>query len=96
MHLVTPSTLRVYIHNICDSGIGPCSEQLRVAYIRMQVENCSEPNFPPREPPAIEGQYPLAASCVKCKREETARRDLQRCSKCKVTRYCGIQCQAED
>ncbi|CAL1697240.1 unnamed protein product [Somion occarium] len=95
MHL-NPPKLNVYVHNICDAGVGRCSETLRSIQAEAALFATGGPGLPPRLPPAADGQYPLAASCARCKREETAEQDLQRCSRCKLIRYCCVNCQRED
>ncbi|CAL1697241.1 unnamed protein product [Somion occarium] len=84
MHL-RPPRMNIFVHLLCDAS-GPCGEEARDAVLTLNAS-----------PPLRFGQtYPQAASCVSCQSEESAHSDLQRCSKCKLSRYCGVDCQRAD
>ncbi|KAI0791857.1 hypothetical protein C8Q75DRAFT_57617 [Abortiporus biennis] len=81
-----PPKLNVYLHNICDTSSGEYIDFLRAA---------SEMVYGPISG-STAGSAELAASCMFCNDEATAQQPLNRCSRCKLTRYCGAECQKTD
>ncbi|TFK45548.1 hypothetical protein OE88DRAFT_1120379 [Heliocybe sulcata] len=100
LHL-SPPRLNVYVHHVCDPDNPPCKARLEAAQSEM-ARLTRQPAPPgggylPRTNGAV---FPLAASCACCKEDSTAGNNngqmLRRCSRCKLTRYCGVKCQSED
>lgn len=94
MHL-SPPKLIAYVHLVCNAVTGPCYEKLQM----VSMETAIMTGCPPSTPPPFTTAniiFPLAASCGNCKDPNTAKRELNRCSKCKLIRYCGVECQRMD
>ncbi|KAI0367430.1 hypothetical protein BV20DRAFT_1000672 [Pilatotrama ljubarskyi] len=87
------------IHFVCDMDARHVREGVKVTHDYMNMLNFGGmgplPPFPKR-PAGV--TYPLAGSCARCERDESATNQdaLKRCSKCKLTRYCGVECQKND
>ncbi|KAF7368837.1 MYND-type domain-containing protein [Mycena venus] len=96
LHL-TPPRLVSYVHNVCDAGTGPCAEQVRQlnTYGAGMSGSPLVSVWPPKENEEV--QFLLSSSCAFCNNEtEESCQSLQRCSKCRLIRYCSIGCQRKD
>ncbi|KAJ7654756.1 hypothetical protein B0H17DRAFT_1099629 [Mycena rosella] len=89
----------LHIHHLCEAGGGPChtAVETRVRDLAIEAGAILPPSavhIPKLPGPPI----PLASSCAKCQRDETGipAFAIRRCSKCKLTRYCSVECQTED
>ncbi|KAI0748202.1 hypothetical protein C8Q80DRAFT_724437 [Daedaleopsis nitida] len=98
-HLETPRLI-AYVHFVCSMDESHVLEGLRESHDMMNLVNMGmlgpfPTSFPDRQPDAV---YPLAGSCACCKRDETANQEtgLKKCGKCKLTRYCSVECQKQD
>ncbi|KAF9544634.1 hypothetical protein CPC08DRAFT_755809 [Agrocybe pediades] len=97
-HLPEPQAV-VYIYHLCEAGRNRCNKEV-LALNRMMA--AMTPGAGPQRPaihkkrPGVE--YPLSASCCKCKKNSTGSPDagLRRCGGCKLSRYCGTECQTAD
>ncbi|EPQ50604.1 hypothetical protein GLOTRDRAFT_118283 [Gloeophyllum trabeum ATCC 11539] len=98
---LSPPRLDLYVFHVCDSDNPPCQAELQAAQAQMALRSGQPPRGGatqiPRPPGVV---YPLASSCAYCKEDNTAdireSTVLNRCSGCKLTRYCGVQCQKKD
>ncbi|KAI0667221.1 hypothetical protein C8Q78DRAFT_1071983 [Trametes maxima] len=94
-----PPRLVIYIHFVCDMEARHVRQGIEVNrnFLSMVHGGSLGPAQPP-PPPRMPGEtYPLAGSCACCQRDVTAGKDdLKRCSRCKLTRYCGAECQKKD
>ncbi|KAI0807509.1 hypothetical protein C8Q74DRAFT_1227877 [Fomes fomentarius] len=94
-----PPRLIVYIHYVCDFDQPHVINGLRASHDLLNSVNGQlgpfPTSFPSRQPNAI---YPLAGSCACCERDETVNLGtaLKKCSGCKLTRYCSVECQKKD
>ncbi|TCD65879.1 hypothetical protein EIP91_002039 [Steccherinum ochraceum] len=88
----------VEFHLVCDAGSGDCAAiPRRLTEMRAGLAGApANVSAPSRR--ARPGEFPLAASCISCKREETGNPDarLMRCGGCKIVRYCSAECQRTD
>ncbi|KAI0754129.1 hypothetical protein C8Q80DRAFT_347457 [Daedaleopsis nitida] len=93
---LTPPRLILYVHCICDQERARCFAGLKEqhAMIAMLTPGMAPLRAPPPRPAGVE--YPLAGSCAACQKDATAETDMQRCSGCKLTRYCSAGCQRTD
>ncbi|KAF7377834.1 MYND-type domain-containing protein [Mycena sanguinolenta] len=93
MHLNPPRVVS-YVHHVCDAGAGPCAERLR----QINAEVARQTGLPPAANlPPTDQVFPLSASCAVCHNEtEKSRKNLKQCSRCELTRYCGVDCQRAD
>lgn len=90
------------LHFICDLDEPHVRKGLTAMHGMLQQMGGAGPmpsfNSLPKRP--VGGTYPLAGSCAFCERDDTASADedvqLDRCSGCRMTRYCGVQCQRRD
>ncbi|KAJ7630277.1 hypothetical protein FB45DRAFT_1058309 [Roridomyces roridus] len=80
------------IHHLCEAGGGACHAAVETRVRGTPPAPSVRPSMPDGSP------IPLAGSCAKCQRDETAEEGfkMSRCSKCKLTRYCSAGCQKED
>ncbi|KAJ6574903.1 hypothetical protein B0H19DRAFT_1126288 [Mycena capillaripes] len=97
LHLSEP-LLVFYVHQLCENKDGPCD---RAAKADSNVWR-RDSGFPPNPPnstrninPIIQ---PLSRSCARCHRDpfEAPEAKLKRCGRCKVIRYCSVECQTAD
>ncbi|PIL24064.1 hypothetical protein GSI_13815 [Ganoderma sinense ZZ0214-1] len=99
-HHLDPPRVIVYIHYVCDMDKPHVQAGLTEYHNMMDSVNQGHlgpmPDFPPPKPSGL--VYPLAGSCACCERDATAAdtADMKKCSKCKLTRYCGAECQKKD
>ncbi|KAJ7169677.1 hypothetical protein C8R46DRAFT_205326 [Mycena filopes] len=97
LHLAEPKLI-VYVHQLCENKDGPCD---RAAKAESDVWR-RDAGFPANSPNSSRSinpvEQPLSRSCVKCERDplEAPEMKLKRCSRCKLTRYCSVQCQKDD
>ncbi|CDO71065.1 hypothetical protein BN946_scf184844.g69 [Trametes cinnabarina] len=100
-----PPRLVIYCHFVCDMDEQHVRRGLTATHQYLNMMNMMSgggPVAPARNfdawqrPPDV--SYPLGGSCACCERDETAKDDasLKKCSKCKLTRYCGAECQKKD
>ncbi|KAJ7058781.1 hypothetical protein C8F01DRAFT_1147196 [Mycena amicta] len=98
LHLENPSVL-LDIHHLCGARGGPCHIAVQE---RVRQRALAAGTLPP---PSVDVQskesnqkIPLASSCAKCQRDETGApgTSMNKCSRCKLTRYCSVQCQTQD
>ncbi|KAJ6495965.1 hypothetical protein DFH09DRAFT_343755 [Mycena vulgaris] len=89
----------LHIHHLCEADGGACHTAVETRARELAIKAggmlpASSVHLPKPPGPAI----PLASSCAKCQREETGTPGfaIRRCSKCKLTRYCSVECQTED
>ncbi|KAJ7356419.1 hypothetical protein DFH08DRAFT_848993 [Mycena albidolilacea] len=89
----------LHIHHLCEAGGGPChmAVENRARELAIAAGGMLPPpslHLPKPSGPAI----PLASGCAKCQRDETGApgSTISRCSRCKLTRYCSVECQTED
>ncbi|OJT07669.1 hypothetical protein TRAPUB_1468 [Trametes pubescens] len=98
-HHLNPPRLIIYVHFVCDMDQPHVREGLTAMHGMLQQLRAAGP-MPslPKRPAGV--SYPLAGSCAFCERDETASGDeevqLDRCSGCRMTRYCGTECQRKD
>ncbi|EIW54764.1 uncharacterized protein TRAVEDRAFT_39272 [Trametes versicolor FP-101664 SS1] len=101
-HHLDPPRLIIYIHFVCDmdkahvrAGLTTSHNMLNLAQGGAMGPMPSFDTFGQR-PAGV--AYPLAGSCGHCQRDETAGAGagMMRCSGCKMTRYCGAECQKKD
>ncbi|KAJ7579784.1 hypothetical protein C8J56DRAFT_1169624 [Mycena floridula] len=97
MHL-SPPRLQCYVHSICDAARGSCHDTLVAVTNEMgRMTGCPLNVLPQPKLPEGEERFSLAASCACCERQETAQKhQLKQCTRCKVTRYCSVECQQPD
>ncbi|KIM92367.1 hypothetical protein PILCRDRAFT_810421 [Piloderma croceum F 1598] len=98
LHLLQPK-LNIYVHHICEAGGGPCHEQIKAQTMMMRIQSGAPGSPAPHLPmPSGVTSFPLAGSCANCQKDETAKADfsISRCGKCKLIRYCGVDCQKAD
>lgn len=74
------------VHNICNSGPGPCSDKFSQLDAQMAV--IGGPSHQPwKSPGPVTVKYPMSASCAVCKDEAvSSRKNLKQCARCKFTR----------
>ncbi|KAI0667218.1 hypothetical protein C8Q78DRAFT_394474 [Trametes maxima] len=98
-HHLTPPRATLYLYFVCSTDTAHVRWALAREhdYFNM-VQGWRYGPFPEARPHEPGEVYPLAASCAFCNLDETAGRPegLQRCSRCKMTRYCGEKCQKRD
>ncbi|KAI0353882.1 hypothetical protein OH77DRAFT_1406255 [Trametes cingulata] len=96
---LNPPRLIIYLHFVCDMDARHVRDGVASTHNYMNMLNFGGmgplPPFP-RRPAGV--AYPLAGSCARCERDESAADQdaLKRCSGCKLTRYCGAECQKRD
>ncbi|KAF5365319.1 hypothetical protein D9758_005436 [Tetrapyrgos nigripes] len=100
LHLQPPRQ-NAYVHNVCNSFEGPCADYLEQVNKDMAVltgmpgQSKGGTRNSRRPPPG--SVYPMSATCIVCNNEElSSRKHLKQCTQCKVTRYCGQECQRKD
>ncbi|KAL1948726.1 hypothetical protein VTO73DRAFT_10532 [Trametes versicolor] len=87
------------LHFVCDMDEPHVRKGLATMHGMLQQMGGAGP-MPslPKRPAGV--SYPLAGSCAFCERDDTASEDesaqLDRCSGCRMTRYCGVECQRKD
>ncbi|KAJ7139324.1 hypothetical protein C8R44DRAFT_764241 [Mycena epipterygia] len=89
----------LHIHQLCEAGGGPCHMAVETRARELAIESGAMLPPPPMHLPKPPGPaIPLASSCAKCQQDETGTREttISRCSRCKLTRYCSVECQTED
>ncbi|KAJ7640685.1 hypothetical protein DFH06DRAFT_1214923 [Mycena polygramma] len=87
------------VHQLCEAGGGPCHTAVEARTRELALEAGGVPPGPSMHLPKPAGPaIPLASSCAKCQREETGApgSSISRCSRCKLIRYCSVECQTED
>ncbi|KAJ7074996.1 hypothetical protein B0H15DRAFT_43609 [Mycena belliarum] len=99
LRLAAPSLVILNIHHLCEAGGGPCHTAVEARARELAIETggmVPAPSIALPKPPGP--PIPLAGSCAKCQRDETGAPGfaIRRCSKCKLTRYCSVECQTED
>nr|GAT49188.1 predicted protein [Mycena chlorophos] len=87
------------IHHLCEARSGPCHtavhESVRQRALAMGIP--VPPPLPPASKSTAQSQASPASSCAKCQRESTSENGkMMRCSRCKLTRYCSVDCHAQD
>ncbi|KZV64725.1 hypothetical protein PENSPDRAFT_656314 [Peniophora sp. CONT] len=92
---LTPPSMNIYVHAMCNPSIGPCAIKLRMAVIGLAKVDGRPP------PPLRMGierpeDWPLMGACANCQQEDTAKHTTMACSGCQLTRYCSEKCQKED
>ncbi|KAI0721018.1 hypothetical protein C8T65DRAFT_705492 [Cerioporus squamosus] len=99
-HQLEPPKLIVYIHYVCDMDQRHVLDGLRMTHNMLNVAAMGRLGpFPTTFPPKQLGvTYLLAGSCACCQRDETTNDpgSLKKCSQCKLTRYCSVECQKTD
>ncbi|KAI0765926.1 hypothetical protein BD413DRAFT_573354 [Trametes elegans] len=100
-HHLNPPKLIIYMRFVCDMDERHVRQGLTATHNALNIVHEGRlgpmPSFESfgRRPEGV--TYPLAGSCASCQREETAGEDgLKRCSRCKLTRYCSVECQRKD
>ncbi|TFK85233.1 hypothetical protein K466DRAFT_198348 [Polyporus arcularius HHB13444] len=94
---LSPPRMVIYIHHVCDHDRPRCFAGVEEHHQMINMLN-GLPQTPLRKPPRKPRgeKYPLAGSCAGCQKDATAEMELQRCSRCKLTRYCSTECQTKD
>ncbi|KAI0353879.1 hypothetical protein OH77DRAFT_1457388 [Trametes cingulata] len=94
---VDPPRMAMYIHHICDHDRARCFAHMEQIHQEMQRLDGRAVTPLPAPPPKPTGEvYPRAGSCAGCQEDESVGPELQRCSGCKLTRYCSVKCQKDD
>ncbi|KAI0628641.1 hypothetical protein C8Q77DRAFT_360454 [Trametes polyzona] len=102
-HHLDPPRLIIYIHFVCDMEEQHVRAGLTASHEMLNLGNGGRmgpmPSFESfgKRPEGV--THPLAGSCACCERDETAAggdAGLMRCSACRMTRYCGAECQRRD
>ncbi|OJT07670.1 hypothetical protein TRAPUB_1469 [Trametes pubescens] len=101
---LNPPRLVTHAHFICHIDEPHVRKGLIATHGMLQRLGSAGPMPPyaslPKRPAGV--VFPLAGSCAFCERDETAGGDrdgepqLGRCSGCRMTRYCGVECQRRD
>jgi hypothetical protein len=88
------------VHNVCNSYEGPCADHLEKINDDMRVLSGSPKGIGGtrnRNRPPSGYVFPMSATCVVCNEENPSnRKHFKQCTQCKVTRYCGQECQRKD
>ncbi|KAK7064396.1 hypothetical protein R3P38DRAFT_41119 [Favolaschia claudopus] len=98
LHLESRPHLTIYVTQVCEAKDGPCD---RAAKAESDVWR-RQAGFPPNPPNSTRNinpmVQPLSRSCALCHRDpsEAPEMKLKRCSRCRLTRYCGVECQKAD
>ncbi|KAJ6519618.1 hypothetical protein C8R45DRAFT_952114 [Mycena sanguinolenta] len=97
LHLPEPM-LKIYVTQLCENKDGPCDRAAK-AESNVWREIAGHPPNPPNSTRNINpADQPLSRSCANCLRDpfEPPEMSLKRCSGCKLTRYCSVECQKAD
>ncbi|KAF8134194.1 hypothetical protein K438DRAFT_799409 [Mycena galopus ATCC 62051] len=89
----------VHIHHLCEAGGGACHTKVQDRARELAIEAGGMLPAPSLHLPQPSAHaIPLASGCAKCQRDETGAlgSPISRCSRCKLTRYCSVECQTED
>ncbi|OSD05059.1 hypothetical protein PYCCODRAFT_1432803 [Trametes coccinea BRFM310] len=87
----------MYMHHICDHERKKCFKEMEEIHNYMQTVDGLPVTPLPRPPKKPRNElYPRAGSCAGCQKDGSLFVDQQRCSKCNLTRYCSLKCQADD
>ncbi|KAL7277097.1 hypothetical protein ACG7TL_008942 [Trametes sanguinea] len=87
----------MYMHHICDHERKKCFKEMEEIHNYMQTVDRLPVTPLPRPPKKPRNElYPRAGSCAGCQKDGSLFVDQQRCSKCNLTRYCSLKCQADD
>ncbi|RPD60273.1 hypothetical protein L226DRAFT_555144 [Lentinus tigrinus ALCF2SS1-7] len=94
---LSPPRMAIFIHHICNHDRQECFAELEEHHYAIKMLN-NLPQTPlPRPRRKRPGdRHPRASSCAGCQKDATSSMELQRCSRCKLTRYCGTECQRDD
>ncbi|TCD65878.1 hypothetical protein EIP91_002038 [Steccherinum ochraceum] len=90
---INPPKLVVWTHHVCDAVVGECALKLK-DFDSVPGLPPSVPMIPPRDPSKTY-TFPLARTCLYCK-NDSSEQQMSRCSRCRLSRYCGTQCQRAD
>ncbi|KAF8213279.1 hypothetical protein K438DRAFT_1803711 [Mycena galopus ATCC 62051] len=97
LHLPEPM-LKVYVSHLCENKDGPCDRAAKAESDVWRKIAGAPPN-PPNSTRNIKfSEQPLSRGCANCHRDpfEAPQMNLKRCSRCKLIRYCSIECQKAD
>lgn len=96
----------LYVHPVCNAAIGPCREAAKSIQRYSAAVTKSQNTFTMDDfdrmvggPPDPTILYALNSSCAGCEEEDNedgTKKKMMRCSNCKITRYCGRDCQKAD
>ncbi|KII89441.1 hypothetical protein PLICRDRAFT_608078 [Plicaturopsis crispa FD-325 SS-3] len=97
IHL-TPPKMTLYVFHVCDMDSPECAHMIDSQQAMMARMTGQRGDIAPRLPKPPGVSYPLSASCAKCNKDSTGAPEFKtsRCGKCKLTRYCSVDCQRED
>ncbi|KAH9848744.1 hypothetical protein C2E23DRAFT_417762 [Lenzites betulinus] len=102
-HHLDPPRLVIYIHFVCAMEAPHVRQGLTQSHNTLNLMQGGAmgpmPAFETFGKRPAGTSYPLAGSCAACQRDDSAEgagASLLRCSRCKMTRYCGVECQKSD
>ncbi|KAJ7706398.1 hypothetical protein B0H17DRAFT_1037028 [Mycena rosella] len=98
LHLPSEPKLLIYVHQLCETRDGPCDRAARAESDVWRREAGHPPNAPSFTRHINPLVQPLSRSCAHCHRDplDPPELKLKRCSRCKLIRYCSVECQKAD
>ncbi|KAJ6604447.1 hypothetical protein DFH09DRAFT_1122728 [Mycena vulgaris] len=97
LHVPEPKMI-IYIHQLCENKDGPCDRAAK-AESDIWRRQAGQPPNPPNSTRNINPvEQPLSRSCAQCHRDpnDPPELKLKRCSRCRLIRYCSVECQKAD
>ncbi|KAG8926603.1 hypothetical protein FRC01_008646 [Tulasnella sp. 417] len=85
----------ILVHTVCKMS-GECGNEAKKLSSELAQDTGTPETHIPEKNPVDETIYPLFGSCANCKTDDTAKKTLSVCVKCKTAQYCGKDCQRAD